>query len=224
MEEPADTKLDAAQVRACLDEIDAELFKVADNEQCQRFHKDTQLTAVVLLLLRASSLMRPLLGLFESLEFDAFDAVLRAWEEDWRLAHELRLSASADKAAAWLRGDNDAWSAKIAVLVEFAKGRGHPGPTFGRDYGLLSELAHPTRTAAENSVTLGGIRKGIDGARAEIAGAEKNNVERIRNSLYRLIWLIGDQDAQFIKFPVDVKKMPASEKFLAGYDHIEPGT
>ena len=38
MEEPADTKLDAAQVRACLDEIDAELFKVADSDECQRFH------------------------------------------------------------------------------------------------------------------------------------------------------------------------------------------
>jgi len=224
MEKPADTKLDPAQVRVCLDEIDAELFKIADSDECQRFHAETQLTAVLLLLLRASSLMRPLLGLFESLEFDAFDAVLRAWEEDWWLAHELRLSASADKAAAWLRGENDAWSAKIAVLVTFAKGRGHPGPTFGRDYGLLSKLAHPTRTAAENSVTLGGIRKGIDGARAEIAGAERNNVERIRNAVYRLIWLIGDQDAQFIKIRGDIKKMPTSEKFLAEYDKIEPGT
>ena len=149
MEKPAETNLDPKQVRACLDEIDAELFKVADSDDCQRFHKDTQLTAIVLLLMRASSLMRPLLSLFEQLELDAFDAVLRAWEETWYMAHELRLSASADKSAAWLRKDKDTWSAKIGVLVEFAKKRGHPGPNIGRDYGLLSELAHPTRTAAE---------------------------------------------------------------------------
>jgi len=224
MEKPAETNLDPKQVRACLDEIDAELFKVADSDDCQRFHKDTQLTAIVLLLMRASSLMRPLLSLFEQLELDAFDAVLRAWEETWYIAHELRFSASADKSAAWLRKDKDTWSAKIGVLVEFAKKRGHPGPNIGRDYGLLSELAHPTRTAAENSVTLVGVRKGVDGARAALADAEKNDAERIGYSLYRLIWLMGDQDAQFIKLPIDIKRMPVSEKFLAEYKNIEPGT
>jgi len=40
----------------------------------------------VLLLLRASSLMRPLLGLFESLEFDAFDAFyVRGEDCGWRM-------------------------------------------------------------------------------------------------------------------------------------------
>jgi hypothetical protein len=76
-------------------------------------------------------------------DFDGFDPVLRAFEEAFYLAHELRLSVSADKAVAWLRGDKDTWGGKIGVIVEFAKKRGHPGPNIGRDYGLLSELAHP---------------------------------------------------------------------------------
>jgi len=42
--------------------------------------------------------------------------------------------------------------------------------------------------------------------------------------VYRLIWLMGDQDAQFIKLPIDIKKMPVSEKFLTKYKNIEPGT
>lgn len=224
MEKRADASLDPEQIRNCLDEIESELFKVADSDECQRFHKDTQLTAILLLLLRMSSLIRPLLLLFESRDFDGFDAVLRAFEETWYLGHEFRLIASNDKATAWLRRDKDTWGAKISVLTEFAKGRGHPGPIIGRDYGLLSELAHPTRTAAENSVTLCGVRRGIDGAKAELADSEKNNGERIRYALYRLAWLVSDQDAQFIKILVAPKNMPLCEKFVETYDHIEPAT
>ena len=154
MEKQSAAIFDPQGVQVCLDEIDGELFRIADNDECQRFHKDTQLTAIVLLLMRMSSLGRSLLLLLQSRNFDGFDAALRAFEETFYLAHELRFSASASKAAGWLRGDQDTWSGKIGVLIEFAKKRGHPGPNIGRDYGLLSELAHPTRSAANNSVTL----------------------------------------------------------------------
>ncbi len=131
---------------------------------------------------------------------------------------------SAEKTAAWLRGDKDTWSGKISVLVEFSKKRGHPGPNIGRDYGRLSELAHPTKGAANNSATLCGVRRRIDGAELELAEAEKNNPERIRYALYRLVWLLSDEDEQFVKIAVDLKKIPESEKFVQNYDHIEPGT
>jgi hypothetical protein len=224
MEKHADAKFEPSQILKCLDEIEGELFRIADNSECQRFHKDTQLTAMVLLLMRMSSLIRSLLLLLDSGNFDGFDPVLRAFEETFYLAHELRLGVSADKATAWLRGDKDTWSGKIGVLVEFAKKRGHPGPNIGRDYGLLSELAHPTRSAANNSVTLGAVRRGIEGARAELAEADKNNPERIRYALYRLIWLLSDQDEQFVNIPVDLKKMPEAESFVQNYDHISPET
>ena len=224
MEKQAETKFETKQILTCLDEIETELFRIADSDECQRFHRDTQLTAVLLLLMRMSSLIRSLLLLLESGNFDGFDPVLRAFEETFYLAHELRLSVSTEKTAAWLLGDKDTWSGKIGVLVEFAKKRGHPGPNIGRDYGLLSELAHPTRNAANNSATLCGVRRGIDGAKAELAEAEKNNPERIRYALYRLVWLVSDEDEKFVKIPVDLKKMPESEKFVQNYDHIEPGT
>jgi hypothetical protein len=224
MENEVEAKFDPEQVRGCLREIEAELFRIAEDDACQRFHKDTQLTAIVLLLVRMSSLMWSLLLLLDSGDFDGFDPVLRAFEETWYLALELRLTASAGKASAWLRRDKDVWSGKIGVLIEFAKRRGHPGPNIGRDYGLLSELAHPTRTAAENSVTLSGIRRGIDGAKKEIEEAQRNNPERIRYALYRLSWLLSDQDEQFINIPVDLKRIPDCEKFLKGYDHVDPNT
>jgi hypothetical protein len=151
---------DPEEIRKCLDEIESELFDAADHEECQRFHKDTQLTASLLLLLRMSSLIRPLLLLRESGDLDAFDGVLRAFEETWYLGHEFRLTARVDRAMAWLAGKDKSWSAKIGVLIEFARSRGHGAPTMGADYNRLSELAHPTRTAAGNSVTLSMVRRG----------------------------------------------------------------
>src|SRR2546430_624414 len=153
--------LDCKHVLQCLDEVERELFRIADHEECQRFHKNSQLTAALLLLLRTSSLLRSMLL---SLQFrdllDGFHLIARGFEETWNLAHDLRLSVHHDRAARWLAGENDSWSARIGVLVNFAIGRGHREPTLGRDYGLLSELAHPTRSAAENSVTLCGVRMG----------------------------------------------------------------
>lgn len=215
---------DAEEIIDCLDEIEAELFRLADDGECQRFHKDTQLTAVLLLLFRATSLIRPMVLLHRSADYDAFDAVLRAFEESWFLAHELRLVARHDKAMEWLKKEKDTWKAKLGILIEFAKARGLSAPKMGADYNLFSELAHPTRTAAENSVTLCGIRRGVEGAKLQITEQEQITRERIRYALYRLAWLLLDEDAKFIKIPATGKQLSASGKFLDSYDHIEPGT
>jgi hypothetical protein len=42
--------------------------------------------------------------------------------------------------------------------------------------------------------------------------------------LTALIWLLSDEDEQFVKIPIDLKKMPECEKFVRNYDHIEPRT
>jgi len=216
--------LDYEQVRRCLDEIENALFTVAETDDCQKFHRDSQLTAVVLLALRMSSLIRSLLALLPSESFDGFDATLRAFEETWYLAHELRLSASHDKAMAWLAGESNAWNAKLAVLLAFGERRGHRRLNIGRDYNVLSELAHPTVAAAQNSLTLSLLRRGLAEANDELAKARENNPERIRYALYRLGWLVLDGDPQFIPIPVANGAMPLTENFLQTYEHIEPGT
>ena len=218
------SKFQAEQIRSCLDEIESELFRAADDEQCNRFHQETQLTATLLLLFRMVSLIRPLLLLLQSEDFDGFDAVLRAFEETWYLALEFRLRARRDQAMGWLARNKGSWKAKFGVLAEFARGRGHPSPIMGREYGLLSELAHPTRSAAENSATLCGVRQKISEAAAEIGEARANDAERIRYALYRLAWLILDHDPQFVQIPVDVKNLRASDKFVETYGHVEGRT
>ena len=217
--------LDCKHILECLDEVERELFRIADHEECQRFHKNSQLTAALLLLLRASSLLRSMLL---SLQFtdllDGFHLITRGFEETWNLAHDLRLRAHRDRAARWLAGQKDSWSARIGVILSFAIARGHREPTLHRDYGLLSELAHPTRSAAENSVTLCGIRLGIDGAKAVITGEQENCESRVTAALYRLLWLIFDQDSKFIAIPVVQNNMPLSTQFVREYKQIDPAT
>lgn len=217
--------LDCGQILQCLDEVERELFRVADHAECQRFHKSSQLSAVLLLLLRASSLHRSMLRLLQTKDLeDGFHLVARGFEETWNLAHDFRLRLHGTRAMTWFAGKDKSWSAKIGALVDFAVGRGHREPTLGRDYGLLSELAHPTRSAAENSVTLCGVRMGIAGAEDQIVTEQQNCEKRISATLYRLLWLILDEDAKFIAIPVDQDKMPISSEFVRNYAYIDPST
>jgi hypothetical protein len=212
------------QIHRCRDEIERELFRVADHDDCKRFHIESQLTAVVLLLIRNASLLQSMLLLFASRNLDGFHPVLRAFEENWNMAHELRLKEQQNKALRWLGQANDTYLASIPVLNEFIRGRGQHEPSLGRDYGSLSELSHPTRAAAMNSVGVALLRLGSDGAEAAFQVAEKNDELRIPYALYRLIWLILDQDPRFIPIPSNPKNMPLSLKFYESYGACSPKT
>jgi hypothetical protein len=150
--------------------------------------------------------------------------VLRAFEENWNMAHELRLKAQQNKATKWLAEANDTYLASIPVLNEFIRGRGQHEPPLGRDYGSLSGLSHPTRSAAMNSVGVALLRLGSDGAEAEFRLVEENDKLRIPYALYRLIWLILDEDPRFIPIPTDPKKLPLSLKFYEAYGAVDPST
>jgi hypothetical protein len=215
--------LDYEQIRQCRNEVERELFTIANHPDCKRFHEETQLTAVVFLLIRCTSLLDSLVLIFRSRNLDGFHPVLRAFEESWNLAHELRLKEQQAKASKWLAEANNTYLASIPVLNEFIKSRGEHQPPLGRDYGSLSELSHPTRSAAMNSVGVALLRLGSDGAEAEFRRAEENDELRIPYALDRLIWLIIDKDPRFIPIPADVNHMPFAMKFFEAYGTVDSG-
>lgn len=213
--------VDYKEFIACLNEVDGVLFRVADHADCQRFHKDSQLSAVVMLSLRCSSLLRSLVTLFQSGATDGFQVVLRAFEEGWYLGFYLRLAENNVKAAKWLAEQSGTWSVPLGELIAFAKERGAPEPSIGKDYGRLSEVSHPTKSAAMNSVTRCGERLGIEGASAELEEERKNEEARFPDALYRLLWLILDEDKEFIPVHVKQKDVPRSWKFVDGDKRLE---
>jgi len=213
--------LDRKEVAACLDEIDRELFRAARDPECEGFHKDSQLTAVLILLVRCSSTLRSCLQLFEIEASDAFQVVLRAFEEAWYLATVLRFSDQAGHAAEWLAEKHGSWSPPLKELKAFALQRGVPEPSMGRDYGVLSEVSHPTKWAAMNSVTLCGARLGIPEAKAELKEEYQNEEERIPDAIYRLVWAATDGDQRFIPLSIDRRSLPRSWKLINGDEHLE---
>lgn len=206
--------LDIKLFAGCLDEIDRRLFDAAAHEDCGGFHRNTQLTAVLTLLVRCSSLLRSLLQLFESGATDSFQVVLRAFEESWYLALYFRFKDQNVNAAKWLAELPGQWSPPIGELVTFAKDRGVPEPSLGKDYGRLSEVTHPTKSAAFNSVTLCGARLQIAAAIAEMAEERKNEEERFPDALYRLVWVMLDGDARFISLHISKKDLPRSARYV----------
>lgn len=151
-----------------LEEARAELLRIGLTK-CDRLREESQLCAVVFLLFRATSLFRSLLFLLQGGRIDACDVILRAYAEAWFLALEFRLRESASKAVLWHKGKSDSWKANMQRLEPFLKSQG-VDPKLKGDYSGLSEVAHPTKRAATNSVVV--MDTPLVGVSTEIAGAK----------------------------------------------------
>lgn len=212
--------LDYAQIEQCLNEAEQELLRVG-RERCNFLRDEGQLPAVILLLLRCVSLFCSMVGEFRSERLDSFDAVRRAFLESWLLAFQFRMLNSSGDVGRWLARMHRSWSADIGDLEEYARSRGHVAPNLGRDYGELSNLAHPTRDAVENSAALITRRLGISSEAHKVEEAIERLEEGIPAMLYRLLWLTLDEHADLIPLNVDERNMPSSVRFVEEHLTVE---
>jgi hypothetical protein len=68
---------------------------------CQDLKVNTQLSAAIYALLRATSLFRSALFLLHAGFMDASDVIRRAYWEAWMLGYELRIDVASTHAARW---------------------------------------------------------------------------------------------------------------------------
>jgi hypothetical protein len=208
--------IDVQRLILCLFETEQELIRIG-RERHEFLQEQSQPAALILLLLRSCSLFRGMLTSFERQELDAFDAVRRAYLESWHLAFQFRMPAVGGQPGRWLEGQGNSWSADIRALERYARGRGLLAPDLGSDYGELSELAHPTRSAAENSAAVILWKRGIneygETVEAAILGLERG----MSAMLYRLLWLALDEDATLIPLQLDANRMPTAVAFCAEF-------
>lgn len=209
------------QIFACLDELERELLRVGI-ERCEQFQQQSQLTAVLLLLLRSSSLLRSAVRLYRSEYLDAFDAVRRAFFESWQLGFQFRMENGRGEIGRWFAGVADSWSADLQRLDGYARARGNRAPDIGRQYGRLSVLAHPTYTASQNSALLV-VRK--LGMRAENEQTLTEAIAYFESEpaalLYRLVWLVLDREAAFIDIGINEANLTNCLNFAENYPAIE---
>lgn len=205
--------LDYDFVLRCLDEIEGQLLEIG-KRRCNSLRDKTQLSAVVILLFRASSLLRSLLGLLERGELDSYDIVRRAFYEAWLLAFEFRMSDSKDRALKWHEGTSSSWSPNISKLQSYSKSLGIESPAIGRDYGSLSEIAHPTKKAAGNSVKVTTARHETCPDVTEAKGKfERTDVPAM---LHGLVWVMEGRPG-WISMGVNAKGIPNALEYARMY-------
>jgi hypothetical protein len=94
--------------------------------------------------------------------------------------------------------------------------------TYGAAYGGLSEVSHPTKSAAENSVVtinaIHGDKSGrIEQARETITHGDAPSM------MYLLIWTVFSEWPGMISLGIRPDDVPQSATFYAEYDHQNPG-
>jgi len=142
-----------AGIGECLDELECEYLKVRV-EHCKGLEDHSQLSSFLMLGIRSVCLLRGMLRL-------ADPQVRRSFIESWQLQFEFKLRDSATKAQKWLEGQQE-WQAdrrKLEGLI--AKLQGGPAG-FAREFGELSEVAHPTLQAPINSVSIASTIAGVN--------------------------------------------------------------
>lgn len=212
---PADQK----QLLACCQEVEKH-FLVVGAQKCKSLTDNSQLSALLYLLLRSLSLFRSMIHLLKIEQLDALDSVRRSFLETWLLAFEFRMKVSAGKAAKWSSRQGGSWSADIKKLEDYSRSRNERVLKLGRYYGELSELAHPTRSAAENSTSLTAKCFGINTEVKALETAWDEMEKEMPELLYRLLWFVFDEDEAFISLNVNEKELPIAFDFVQKHPHL----
>jgi hypothetical protein len=216
---------DHASFCDCCDEALRELFRIGE-AGCKSFTKIDQLCAVIILLIRCFSILRMMPSLLKSECLDVFESVRRSFVESWLLAYELRFKTKKAKAEDWLTGKSDSWKADRNFLDKHARSQRKDVLDLKKYYSDLSNLAHPTRNAAENSFLLTATRFGLRPDSQDIERAHTGFDREKYEDLYRTLWLMLAEDEKFIILPAEDEKPPIALSFVSKYQSefmkIEP--
>ncbi len=210
-------KFDYRKFAVFLDEAETELLRIRTSD-------NSQLAAVLLLLTRASSLLRASLSLLELGRLDAFDVMRRAHWESWALAYEFRLKGSQSKTSKWHKNKNKYGSPDLKKMEEYMRLDGIASPRLGKDYGGLSRLTHSTKSAASNSAIVVAARCGKNTERQskKIIDSKETFEHEEVGTMYRFLWLTTEEREGLIEIGTDLTRMPTSHKFMLDVGKSSP--
>ena len=203
-------------------ELESALSLIAQRD-CKGLHAETQLSAAIYVLLRATSLFRAALSLLESGLMDACNVVRRAYWEAWMLGYEFRISGSSSHAMRWHLEKHRHGEPDISRVKAFEGSHAIKPSTYGADYGGLSEVAHPTKSASENSVvTVTALHCNpeslthLNKARDTIAHDDAPAM------MYLLVWTVLAESPDMITLGIKPEAVPDAARFLHEYGSQVP--
>jgi len=212
-----------AGIGECLDELECEYLKVGV-EHCKGLEDHSQLSSFLMLGIRSVCLLRGMLRLADPQFLDSYDSVRRSFIESWQLQFEFKLRDSAAKAQKWLEGQQE-WQAdrrKLEGLI--AKLQGGPAG-FAREFGELSEVAHPTLQATINSVSIASTIAGVNPQPHRLQEEFDKLAHDYVGMVNREIWLTLQVCDEFIETPLKEEQfskcLTLHKKFLEGQNPPE---
>jgi hypothetical protein len=87
----------------------------------------------------------------------------------------------------------------------------------GKTYGGLCEVAHPTRTAAENSLAVVTAPHGDSVATTLIEAQANFESKDVPMLMYRFLWLIIEERTGLIKIEADMAALPTAISYTNKY-------
>jgi hypothetical protein len=213
---------DPDKFQSYLFELESALSRVGIRD-CQDLKADTQLSAAIYTLLRATSLFRATLLLLEHGLMDASDVMRRAYWEAWMKGYEFRIENSCQHAALWHKEKHKHGIPDIAMVKSYEVSHRITTSTYGAAYGGLSEVSHPTKSAAENSlVTMSAVHGDKSG---RIEDAQKNIAHGdAPPMMYLLIWTVLSEWPGMISLGITPEDLPRSVAFFREYELYDLGT
>ena len=202
-------------------ELESALSNVGIRD-CQDLDAKTQMSASIFTLLRATSLFRATLLLIRAGLMDASDVTRRAYWEAWMKGYEFRIEGSNREAALWHKDKNKHGMPSIPKIKNYEMAHGITTSTYGSSYGGLSEVSHPTKSAAENSVVTMSALHGDKSDRIKLAQETILNGDA-PSMMYLLIWTVFSEWPGMISLGIKPEDIPQAAAFYQEYDRQNPG-
>jgi len=146
----------------------------------------------------------------------------RAYWEAWMLGYEFRIESSAHHAALWHKDKNKHGIPDIAKVKSYEVSHGITTSEYGAAYGGLSEVSHPTKSAAENSVVTINALHGDNSQRIEQVQETIAN-DDAPPMMYLLIWTVFSEWPGMISLRITPEDIPQAAVFFREYDRQNPG-
>lgn len=213
------SQYDYDKFQTCIYELESALCLIGIRD-CADMQDRTQLSAAIFTLLRATSLFRATLLLLNAGLMDASDVMRRAYWEAWMLGYEFRIASAAHHAALWHEDKNKHGLAEIKRVKSFEEALGITASSYGASYGGLSEVSHPTKSAAENSIVTVNIVHGGDQTKARNAH-DTITEQDLPGMLYLLIWTVVAETTEMISLGLKLESTPNCAGFYNAYQPQE---
>ena len=208
-------KLTLQEIQNCLDELEWEFLRLAD-EECLHAPK-SQFCAFLQLGIRAVWLMNAMVQSIRLRDPDGYYALSRACWESTQLQLEFRRKETRTKVAKWFQGNHKTWNANHTKLDQWIRGLGNAASTFGKEFGSLAELAHPTSQATENSVICALARKNDPRSVDQLNKAVADAMQDLSGRVMREFWIIDLQHSDLINVPIQRPNLTQCEKAFVAF-------